>query len=170
MFIVHNKDVTLDGEIRPCSRVMENLTIPKLRISLSQMLCSCKISTDLCGGHLRGGGEYGEKWHEPECVKKSRCWQLLVDLMVAYWWQRVLSSDLIYMVLFLIVLVFLICFASLVHYLCCVDIRVWRSDDANDFPFLYKYSPLHNISLTKKYSGLPLVSPFILHYLCTDVV
>uniref|UniRef100_A0A915EK92 Prolyl endopeptidase n=1 Tax=Ditylenchus dipsaci TaxID=166011 RepID=A0A915EK92_9BILA len=31
------------------------------------------------------------------------------------------------------------------------------SDDANDFEFIYKYSPLHNIRLTKVCSGVPLL-------------
>ncbi|CAG9533515.1 unnamed protein product [Cercopithifilaria johnstoni] len=174
MYIVHNKKLELDGNNPTLLEGYGGFNIAEMpHFSVSHMLFMDNFKGVFALANLRGGSEYGEKWHEDGMRERKQ--NVFDDFIAAA--EYLINNNYTSSRRLAIhggsnggLLVAAVSqqrpelFGAVVNQVGVLDMlryhkftigNAWipefgNPDEASDFEFLYKYSPLHNIEIPNK--------------------
>ncbi|KAH7700509.1 prolyl oligopeptidase family protein [Aphelenchoides avenae] len=172
MYVLHRKDIALDGNNPTILNGYGGFNVADMPyFSVSRLLFIQHLGGIVACANLRGGSEYGEKWHEAGMRERKQnvfddfiaaAEHLIAHkytqpsrlgiqggsngglLMAAVSQQR---PDLFGAVLNRVGVMDMLRFHKFTIGAAWLP-EYGNPDDAKDFPFIYKYSPLHNIRVT----------------------
>jgi len=148
LFLTYKKDINLKGNNPALLYGYGGFTatmIPYFNLSIIPLLENGFI---YCVAGLRGGNEYGEKWHKAGMLENKQ--NVFDDFIYGAKYCMTQEPEMFKVALPMVGVLdmlryhkFTIGHAWMVEY--------GSSDDKNQFEYLYKYSPLHNVKEGQKY-------------------